>query len=681
MYPGIPAAFAPDFARLIVESATDFAIFTSDANGVLTSWNIGAEAILGWTADEAIGMDGAQIFTPEDREAGAPDDEMKRALADGRSVNERWHLRKDGSRFWGSGLLMPLRDGNGFVKLMRDRTAERAAERRFDTMTATLPGFVFTTDIDGNNTETNELYRDYTGRSAAELNGDRWLEAVHPDDRARVVEAWRHAVETGEPFKERYRFRRRDGEHQCFDCRALPERDEQGRIVRWLGTCIDVEAEAQALGQLERLNRNLDQAVTERTAELEAQVKERMRAEEALRQSQKMEAIGQLTGGVAHDFNNLLTVIRSSADLLRRHELSEDKRRRYVDAIAETAERAAKLTGQLLAFARRQALKPEVFDVSDRVRSISDMLRAIAGSRVELVIDERCGNCHVDADPTQFETALVNMVANARDAMDGQGRLAVRIDRVSQIPARRGHGVAAGDFVAVSVTDTGHGIAPDELARIFEPFFTTKEVGKGTGLGLSQVFGFAKQSGGEIDVASRVGEGTTFTLYLPRTQAEAAVADAPAASEAMSKGRGRVLVVEDNEMVGEFAARLLEELGYATTWAASAQAALDLVDEVSNHFDVVFTDVVMPGMSGVELAQAIRRRNPLLPVVLTSGYSHVLAEKGTHGFDLLQKPYSIDALSRVLRRAVRNADASGRQITAGGGVGASIRTEDLESRG
>jgi PAS domain S-box-containing protein len=616
----------PDFARLIVDSATDFAIFTVDVGGILTSWNIGAETILGWSADEAIGQRGEMVFTAEDREADAPVDEMNRALADGRSINERWHVRKDGSRFWGSGLMMPLHGAaGGFVKLMQDRTAERMAQQRYHTMTATLPGFVFTTDTDGNNTETNQLYRDYTGRSAADLNGERWIEIVHPDDRAHILEGWKQAIATGQLFKERYRLRGADGEHRCFDCRALPERDEQDRIVRWLGTCIDVEAEAQAQSQLEQLNRDLEQAVTARTAELEAQVEERQKTEEALRQSQKMEAIGQLTGGVAHDFNNLLTVIRSSADLLRRQQLTEEKRQRYIDAIADTADRAAKLTGQLLAFARRQALKPEVFDVSERVHEVADMLRTIAGGRIELAVKNRCHTWHIEADPSQFETALVNMVANARDAMDGKGRLTIGIDDVTGIPARRGHTAAAGDFVAISIADTGQGIAPDDLVHIFEPFFTTKEVGKGTGLGLSQVFGFAKQSGGEVDVQSSVGTGTTFTIYLPRT----------------------------HQMVGEFAAQLLEELGYTTTWAHSGQAALDLLNEAPGSFDVVFTDVVMPGMSGVALGQAVRRLDPGLPVVLTSGYSHILAEKGTHGFELLRKPYSVEALSRVLRRVSR----------------------------
>ncbi|MCJ2126632.1 PAS domain S-box protein [Methylobacterium sp. J-077] len=390
-------------------------------------------------------------------------------------------------------------------------------------------------------------------------------------------------------------------------------------------------------------------------------VTERKALEEQLRQSQKLEAVGQLTGGVAHDFNNLLTVIKSSTDLLKRPNLAEERRIRYVDAISDTVDRAAKLTGQLLAFARRQALQPEVFDVGRGVASVSDMVRTLTGSRihVETQVEPfrdargREGLCLVDADPSQFDTALVNMVVNARDAMSGEGRITIRVRPVGVVPAVRAHPAMRGDFVAVSVADTGSGIAPDALGRIFEPFFTTKGVGQGTGLGLSQVFGFAKQSGGEVIAESRLGEGATFTLYLPRAKA-AAVPEAEAHELAdLAEGHGTcVLLVEDNHEVGAFAAQALEELGYSTVWAVDAEKALNEFERIPYRFEVVFSDVVMPGMNGVDLARELRRRRPGLPVVLTSGYSEVLAEQGTHGFELLRKPYSVADLSRILRRAV-----------------------------
>ena len=375
-------------------------------------------------------------------------------------------------------------------------------------------------------------------------------------------------------------------------------------------------------------------------------------AEEALRQAQKMEAIGQLTGGVAHDFNNLLTVIRSSADLLRSRDLPADRRRRYIDAISDTADRAAKLTSQLLAFSRRQALKPEHFNLATKVETLGDMLRSILGARIRLDVSILCEDCFVESDINQFETALINLVVNARDAMGGEGALAIRIDAAEAIPALRGHAASRGDFVTVAVADDGGGIQPDDLARIFEPFFTTKEVGRGTGLGLSQVYGFAKQSGGDVAVESRLGQGATFTVYLPRTrQAEAQIQ--LSAAPARTRHDGRVLVVEDNAAIGEFASQLLQDLGYRTELAANAVEALARL-ESAPPFDIVFSDVVMPGIGGVELARMIQRRWPGVRVVLTSGYSHVLATDAHHGFPLLHKPYSVEELSHILRQAATN---------------------------
>jgi PAS domain S-box-containing protein len=383
----------------------------------------------------------------------------------------------------------------------------------------------------------------------------------------------------------------------------------------------------------QRANQSLERRVEERTRELEA-------ANEALRQSQKMEAIGQLTGGIAHDFNNLLTVIRGSADLLRRDSLSEEKRRRYVDAISDTADRAARLTGQLLAFARRQALRPEILDAAQQIRSITDMLKSVLGSRIELEIEDRCTECFVEADAAQFETAIVNMAVNARDAMDGEGKVRIAIGRQAE---------DGRDYVCVEVSDSGHGIEREKLDRIFEPFYTTKEVGKGTGLGLSQVYGFAKQSDGEIKVESSIGVGTTFRLLLPAREDRPDASAEEREAEEPSPG-GRVLVVEDNADVRSFAIDLLQDLGFDAEVAPSAQEALEKLAGGAK-FDVIFSDVVMPGMSGLEFAKIVRKRSPTVPIVLTSGYSHVLVEEGRYGFPLLQKPYSADDLARALQDA------------------------------
>ena len=396
---------------------------------------------------------------------------------------------------------------------------------------------------------------------------------------------------------------------------------------------------------LRQLNETLEVRVEERSREL-------MASEDQVRQLQKMEAIGQLTGGVAHDFNNLLTIIRSSAELLARRELPRDKQKKYIDAIADPADRAAKLTSQLLAFARRQALKPEVFNAAAQVDSVADMLRTVVGARIDLVVDAICPTCFVEVDASQFETALVNMAVNARDAMDGEGRITIAIEAAGDVPARRGHAAARGDFVKLSVTDTGSGMPADQLEHIFEPFFTTKEVGKGTGLGLSQVYGFTKQSGGEVNVDSRLDAGTTFSLYLPRVAAPRG-ANAAVTPEPMIATEASILIVEDNDQVGEFATDLLTDLGFTTNRVSNARAAIDFLERGQTKIDIVFSDVIMPGIDGVELGRQIRTRWPEITVVLTSGYSHVLADDARHGFALLHKPYSVDELSRILRDARR----------------------------
>jgi PAS domain S-box-containing protein len=414
-------------------------------------------------------------------------------------------------------------------------------------------------------------------------------------------------------------------------------------------------AQAEAEAALRELNATLEERVAGRTAELE-------QTHEALRQAQKMEAVGQLTGGVAHDFNNLLTIIRSSVDFLRRPDLPEARKSRYLDAVSETVDRAAKLTGQLLAFARRQALKPEVFEVRARLVAVAELLETVTGACIQVVTALPDETCHIRADLSQFETALINMAVNARDAMAERGTLTIRLECGAPLPPLRNHGGSASRFAAISLTDTGSGIPPEHLDRIFEPFFTTKGVGKGTGLGLSQVFGFAKQSGGDIAVRSAAGAGTTFTLYLPAVAADQIPAPAPVTAEHLAvSGDGlRVLLVEDNLEVGRFARQILEDFGYLPTWHTDAESALAEVERDTTPFDIVVSDVVMPGMGGVALAQELKRRRPKLPVLLASGYSHILAQEDAHGFELLHKPYSAEQLGRTINRIVaRHAVPSG----------------------
>jgi PAS domain S-box-containing protein len=466
----------------------------------------------------------------------------------------------------------------------------------------------------------NKPWLDFVGRSMDQEVGNGWAENVHPEDFDRCVETYRSAFAARRPFTMTYRLKRSDGEYrELLDNGAAFYRN--GEFAGYFGSCIDVT----------------DFKV------LESQ----------LRQTQKMEAIGQLTGGVAHDFNNLLTVIRGSVDLLQRPDLSDNRRKRFIDAIGDAADRATKLTAQLLAFSRRQALTPETFDVAESIDQVANIVRSLTGSRIQLEVVRPHMPLPVNTDRSQFDTAIVNMAVNARDAMNGEGKLIITSGAVSNIPARRGHGAVAGDFVVVTIADSGCGITDDDLRRVFEPFFTTKEIGHGTGLGLSQVIGFAKQSGGDVRVESVVGQGSTFMLYLPRADSAAVPLDDAEDPELHADGDGVcVLVVEDNASVGDFAAGALHDLGYDSILVRNAQQALDELAKDCDRFHIVFSDVVMTGMSGLELGEFVRLNYPDIPVILTSGYSHVLAQNGQHGFELLHKPYSVEQLSRVLRKAI-----------------------------
>ncbi len=508
----------------------------------------------------------------------------------------------------------------GLNETLERQVAARTAER--DRIWQVSRDMLGVADADGVWLSVNPAWTTTLGWQPGEVVGrtSAWLE--HPDDQDRTRDEIRRLGSGAPTLSFENRFRTRDGGYRTLSWRAVPF---EGNLYCVARDVTEQRDRAQRLVQ----------------------------AEEALRQSQKMEAVGQLTGGVAHDFNNLLTIIRSSVDFLRRPELPEARKRRYLDAVSDTVDRAAKLTGQLLAFARRQALAPEVFDVVARLQGVADMLDTVTGARIRVVTEGPDRPCFVRADLSQFETALINMAVNARDAMEGEGTLTLAVACGAAKPEIRGHAAARGPFAAISLTDTGAGMSPAVMEKIFEPFFTTKEVGKGTGLGLSQVFGFAKQSGGDVDVTSRLGEGSTFILYLPEVAAPAEEGQAPPVDEGLAPARAgqRVLLVEDNVGVGRFAAQILGDLGYVATWVTSAEAALDVLGQDAGY-DAVFSDVVMPGMGGIELAKTLRRRHPGLPVLLTSGYSHVLAQEGSHGFPLLHKPYSAEQLSQMLAGAI-----------------------------
>jgi two-component system, NtrC family, sensor kinase len=399
-----------------------------------------------------------------------------------------------------------------------------------------------------------------------------------------------------------------------------------------------------------------------RTRRLYDEADRREMAEGALRQAQRLEAIGQLTGGVAHDFNNLLMIVSGSVHRLRRH-LSDDKQVQLLDAIGNATERGESLTRQLLAFSRRQMLQPTVIDLSDRLPELKDMLSRSLRGDIEIRVIASKHPCLVKVDASELELAMLNLAFNARDAMPSGGTLTIAVKAIV-LRGKAGEEGLSGEFVAIRVADTGEGIPADVLPRVFEPFFTTKEVGKGTGLGLSQVYGFARQSGGAATITSTVRRGTAITLFLPRSfEAKSQPREAPVASGAPAPA-GTVLLVEDNPDVVDVANAYFADLGYRIKVATSAQAGLDLLQR-DGGVDLVFSDILMPGgMNGLELASEVRARFPRIVVLLTTGYSSSIHDAVRQGFQVLQKPYDLAELKRALQNAYKAAEHAGAPAAA-----------------
>jgi PAS domain S-box-containing protein len=389
---------------------------------------------------------------------------------------------------------------------------------------------------------------------------------------------------------------------------------------------------------------------------------ELMAAREALQQAQKMEVLGRLTSSIAHDFNNMMTVMRSSTERLMQEDLPEDQSSRCLELMMETIDHAAALTTQLIGFVRRQPLRPEQFDVVDRILGLRSLLETTLTDRVQLKLHLAPDLTQVDTDRHQFETAVINLTINARDAIlrtageSDRPCVTISASPVSGIPSVRGHAPVSGAFVAISIADNGPGVDQGLVPQLFEPFFTTKDADPSTGLGLSQVHDFVKQSGGEIDVTSDPGSGAMFTLYLPRIRRRVVAARSipqTTPEPEPSQLSGTLLLVEDNARIAEVTVPLLEDLGLTPVWAPDAEDAITKLQDKTNHFDIVLTDVVMPGMSGIALARTIAQRWPNLPVVLTSGYSDDLTAGQGGDFDLIQKPYSRKVLIETLGRHLK----------------------------
>jgi PAS domain S-box-containing protein len=507
----------------------------------------------------------------------------------------------------------------------------RDSERNFRLLVQSVTDYaIYMLDPNGTVASWNAGAERIKGYTAQEIVGRNYCEFFAPEDRAAGIpqNALRVAGEHGRYESEGWRLRK-DGSRFWAFAVLDAVRDEEGRLLGFAKITRDMTEKREAQLQIER-------------------------ALVQLAQSQKMEAIGHLTGGVAHDFNNLLMIVKGQVQLMRlRTGGATDARDiRSLDAIEQAAQTGANLTRQLLTFARRQRLENVTIDLAERLSSVRDLLESSVGGAIRLDMSIPLDSWRVETDPSEFELALVNIAVNARDAMPNGGTLGVRAQNL--VLDGRASVQLSGEFVALSLSDTGTGIAPDVLAKVFEPFFTTKEVGKGTGLGLSQVYGFARQSGGDVHVASKPGEGTTVTLYLPRSKASAVAPDQPAPVGDAMRGKGLVLVVEDNTEVGEVSTLMLEQLGYQVVRADRPAAAFDILAR-RDDIVLVFSDIVMPGdMDGLALARTMRERYPRLPVLLATGYSSA-AERVGGEFPIIRKPYDYNTLGIAVKVALARA--------------------------
>ncbi|MBB3996459.1 hybrid sensor histidine kinase/response regulator [Aureimonas pseudogalii] len=546
------------------------------------------------------------------------------------------------------------------------------ANERFRAAVEIVHATIWTNGADGRMGPDQPGWGRLTGQSPAEYEGFGWADAVHPDDAPGTVTAWNEAVADRRLFVHEHRLRRADGSWGWFAIRATPTLDENGAIREWVGVHTDitetrlheerlrehaamlerqVRHRERAEEQLRQLNETLENRVV-------AAIEERRRAEAALAQSQKLETVGKLTGGVAHDFNNLLQVVSGNLQLLAKDIAGNERAERRVQNAMAGVSRGSKLAAQLLAFGRRQALEPKVVNVTRFVRGMDDMLRRAIGERVEIETVVSGGLWNTFIDPGQIENALLNLAINARDAMDGQGKLTIELGNASLDDdyARTHAEVTPGQYVMLAVSDTGSGMSPAIIERVFEPFFSTKAEGKGSGLGLSMVYGFVKQSGGHVKIYSEVGHGTTIKLYLPRA-VEAEDVEVAVDTGPISGGTETVLVVEDDHEVRATVVEMLSDLGYRVLKAVDAQSALNVV-ESGIAIDLLFTDVVMPGtLKSPELARKTRERLPQVAVLFTSGYTENSIVHGGRldaGVQLLSKPYTREALARKVRHVLAN---------------------------
>ena len=635
-----------DRLELLINAIIDYAVFMLDTDGIVRSWNPGAERLKGYSAEEIIGKPFSVFYTPEDREKCLPQKALAAARETGRFNSEGWRVRKDGSRFWALVVLDAIRDhqGNliGFAKVTRDITERQHAhqellqsERRYRRLIESVVDYaIFQLDPSGHVATWNPGAERIKGYAPSEIIGQHFSKFYTPEDLEREVprRALAEAAEHGRFEAEGWRLRK-DGTR--FWASVVIDRilDESGEVVGFAKVTRDLTERKKAQDELRHV-------------------------QEQLVASQKLEAVGQLSGGIAHDFNNLLMIVLGNLENAERHSRhlagSPNLHRALANA-KRGAQRAAALTTRLLAFSRRQALDPKPINLNNFMNGLQEFLQRTLGERVEVQTVGSAGLWPIEADVNHLESAIVNLAINARDAMPDGGKLTVEAVNVSadEDYFRANPELMPGQYVVVCVTDTGTGMSKDVVDHAFEPFFTTKEPGQGTGLGLSQVYGFVKQSGGHIKIYSEAGQGTSIRMYFPRYLGDAGPT-IDEGEEEIAEGDKieSILVVEDDAELRAYVTDVLKDLNYRVLSAGSAQAALTILLQEEHKVNLLLTDVVMPGINGRELGKRARQIRPGLKILYMTGYSrNAVVHQGRldDGVDLLEKPVTQAKLALRVR--------------------------------
>ena len=621
--------------RMLVDAITDYAIYMLDPDGTVTSWNPGARRFKGYDESEIIGENFSRFYTEEDRKSGLPQRALETAKREGKFEQEGWRVRKDGTKFWAYVVIDPIRDGAGrlvgYAKITRDLTERRKAEanlrenqQQFRLLVQGVTDYaIYLLSPEGYVSSWNPGAQRIKGYAPEEIIGQHFSRFYTEEDRQAGLPQQTIAIATSEGRFEREGWRlRKDGTKFFANVVVDAIHNPDGSLLGFAKITRDITERTKAERALEE-------------------------AREALLQSQKMEAIGHLTGGIAHDFNNLLMAIQGSLELLRRRLPSDDPRvTQLIDNAFQGAQRGAALTQRMLAFARRQELKLVPLDVHDVVQRMANLLQSSLGPSIRVETHFPLELPRINADANQLELALLNLAINGRDAMPKGGTVTISATKRTDVP-----GLKAGDYLCVSVTDTGTGMDEETLKRAMEPFFTTKGVGKGTGLGLPMVHGMAEQSGGTLLLKSRPGRGTSAEICLPVALGEpiSATQDLTAHASHTEK-KLTILAVDDDPLVALNTSALLEELGHTVYSAPSALHALEILHR-EKKIDLIITDQLMPDMTGLELATRVRRENAHMPIILATGYAELGPGEGD-GLPRLAKPFSQRELAEVIARVV-----------------------------